>query len=211
MKTNLRPLICAAVALVLIGLLTWQLQAKEQSSATVPTFTVIAIDVSNSGGEKDKLRYGQAAMALMRSLSRGRDRVLLLRFDYSTIEIGSEIPLDMDGYTFTLRDAILRPSLSRGTRPAVLFDHICKTLGRYDLKGYRLKLYVLTDGGNEDQSPEMEKLYAQSVQELSAIPQLETLVFRGARDGLREDVRRRFKALDGQGKLTILGPGEELR
>jgi len=40
------------------------------------------------------------------------------------------------------------------------------------------------------------------------LPGLSSLDFWGVRDGLREDIRGRFRVLDSQGKLRIYGPGE---
>lgn len=188
-----------------------QPQRMHQAIASRPLFLVICIDVSNSGSEEDKRRYGRQAMSLIQMLDPSSDRLLILRFDRNATEIGSEIPLDVDTYTFVLRDAILRPSETTMTRQPVLLDHIVESLNRFDLSRYDVRLHLLTDGGNEDASPAMESLYAKSVTKLSAIQELSGVFFWDVRDGLREGLRRRFREMDVQGRLHIAGPEEDLR
>lgn len=200
----------ALASIIGIALVVQQLQSKRLADQRPPVFMVVCFDVSNSGTEEDKLLYGQQAMRLIRSLDPDRDHLLLIRYDRDAVEVGSEVPQDLDAFTFTLKESILRPSTVRGTRPAVLFDHINKSLSRYDLQGTIVEVVIMTDGGNDDLSHEMNQLYAESVKHLTALPELERVLFWGVRDGLREGIRARFKDLDSQGRLTILGPRESL-
>jgi len=207
MKT-IKHWIAGASLAAAVGQSGCQSQTDRPAAQIKPIFMVLTIDVSDSGAEADKLGYGQLAMSFIRTLDPSRDRLLVLRFDGETTEIGSEVPTDIDGYTFVLRDAILKPSKVADTRPAVMLEALTTTLSAYDTRGYDLQVKVLTDGGNDDRSSRMENLYRKAVSKLTALPGLSSLDFWGVRDGLREDIRGRFRVLDSQGKLRIYGPGE---
>lgn len=210
MKTALQWAIGGLAGLSCVAILAAQMQSKQGSVRRVATFMVISIDTSDSGSQQDKLLYGQQAMALIRTLDRSRDRLLVIRFDGRAIEIGSEVPVDMDAYTFLLRDAILKPSTSKGTRQSDLFDHLSAEIEKHDIDGFALRLHIMTDGGDDDRSAEAESRYTSAVRRMAALPQLERLTFWGVRDGLREDIRARFQVLDAIGKVRILRPGERV-
>ncbi len=234
MKTALIGFVVIVAACLVWGFAkpTVTAQSATGTASDLPIFFAGAIDASDSGSEDDKLAYGRVTLDEIESLKRGQDQLRLFVFDHDVREIASEIPADTEAFSLSLRRAILQPIPCQACHGLEPLRHKCKACGgtgreqitsqamavaalanslkNTDLRRYRVRLLIPTDGSYEDHSPAMEKLYEDSVKYLETIPNVE-IVFWGVRPAQREGIRPKFSKLDAKGRFHIFGSDEEVK
>jgi hypothetical protein len=173
-----------------------------RSGASDPAvFRIIAVDTSGSA-EPDLVKYRRFTFGLVRGLRPGVDAVRVLRFDYEPHEILRQLGHRKETLLGTLSAQLRVPAERPQTRLAKLYQRIAELMEDPEAQGKQIEVYILSDNGNDDASPEMVRLCIDSSAKIALNPRLAKIAYWGIKPRLAEEIPTAFAKLPA-GVLSV--------
>lgn len=195
-------LIASMVLMVIIGGVLIMAAGCSRTVASDPAlFRIIAADTSGSA-EPDMVKYRRFTFGLVRGLRPGVDAVRVLRFDYEPHEILRQLGHRKEALLGTLAAQLRVPAERPRTRLAKLYERIAELMELPEAQGKQIEVYIMSDNGNDDASPEMARLYVSASEKIASNPRLAKIAYWGIKPRLAEEIPTAFTKLP-EGVLSV--------
>ena len=172
------------------------LPSHDPLTPDAPTMEVIELDFSGSVGKDAWHRMFVMASDAATALVPDRDQIAVVGFDNDTRILRQTLPSDRDDFQDELDRALAQaqtdPHHVHGTRLALPFKFLADWLTNHPHERMQVQARIYTDGGNDDESPEMQRVYADAAKVICHDPRVKKLIVCGVRTGHFEELNRYF-------------------